>query len=139
LSKLTSVSEGDVVALENGQLEDISHHTLCRILAVLGLAFDLPTLQARSVKNGLKMAALNTSISYKNEMGEEDLREILKSGVVPDYFASNIIHFLDETPLPMVVMAAEEAAADMTRPEIIWENLQRLAVLFDSHRKEIWT
>lgn len=138
LASLTSVPISDIHDLESGQLQDISYQTLCQIMAVVGLVLDLPTVQLRTRKRGLEMAAKNASVSYKNDIDPNTLCEILKTGTIPALYLSNIIHFLDEAPIPLVVMAAEEAAREMDRPESIWVNVRNLALSIDSERKNIW-
>ncbi len=80
-------------------------------MAVLGL--DSPKLdtQARRKKRGLWMAAKTASVSYAQELAPETLEQALASGEVPASFAPHLTHLLDEAPVPVVVMAVEEAAS----------------------------
>ena len=48
-------------------------------------------------------------------------------------------HLLDEAPVPTVVMAVEEAAAQAhLPPRKVWRNVARLAQSLSVHRRALW-
>ena len=84
------------------------------------------------------MAAKNVSVSYRNEMPPDLLSSVLRSGVCPPEYASNIGCFLDETPLELVIMTVEETAADAQARAHIWRHIASLASQYGSARNALW-
>lgn len=127
LARLADLSRQTVQRLEAGTIKDLSFQRLARILGVLGLDLDTPSLDARQRKKGLWMAAKTSSVSYRREMTAHELEQALFSGVVPADLTSHLLHFLDEAPLPVVVMAVEETAQEEgLHPAQIWANVCRI-------------
>jgi len=63
----------------------------------------------------------------------------LVSGSVPKGYAAHLTHLLDEAPVPLVVMAVEEAAANEgVAPKAVWRNLAMLARSLAVHRQGLW-
>lgn len=110
LAKLAGVSRRTLQRLEKGTTKDISYQRLIGLLRTLGLSLDSPSLGARLRKNGLWMAAKTSSVSYRREMSSAELQHILCSGKIIEEVLSNLVHFLDEAPISIVVMAVEETA-----------------------------
>jgi len=55
---------------------------------------------------------------------------------VPKGYAAHLAHLLDEAPVPMVVMAVEEAAAkEGVAPKAVWRNVAKLARSLAVHRQ----
>lgn len=139
LAHMSGLSRQTVVGLEGGSLNDLGVNRAGQVLSVLGLDSPLPSTQARRGKHGLRMAARNASVSYACELQPDVLARMLVSGEVPPAYAPHMTHLLDEAPLPIVVMAVEEAAAEAhVAPRKIWRNLARLAGALSAHRKDIW-
>lgn len=139
LAKLADLSRQTVQRLEAGTIKDLSFQRLTRILSVLGLSLETPSLAARQRKNGLWMAAKTSSVSYRREMSSEELEHALSSGTAPADLQSNLLHFLDEAPLPVVVMAVEETAQqERVNPATIWTNVGKLGKQLGAIRYELW-
>lgn len=139
LANLSDLSRQTVHRLEAGTLKDLSFQRLIRIMGILGLSFDPPSLAARKRKNGLWMAAKNSSVSYKKEMNVKTLRHALSTGEVPRGYEAQMLHFLDESPVQIVVMAVEEAAIISNEPPTkIWSHLAKLGPVLGAERKKVW-
>lgn len=139
LAHLSGLSRQTLVGLENGTLSDLGVNRVGQVTAVLGL--DSPKLdtQARRKKRGLWMAAKTASVSYARELRPEALEEALVSGEVPAPFAPHVTYLLDEAPVPVVVMAVEEAASHaQLPPRKIWRNVAKLACSLSVHRRVLW-
>jgi len=108
-------------------------------MAVLGLDSPKPDTLARSKKRGLWMAAKTASVSYARELAPGALEQVLATGDVPPSFAAHLTHLLDEAPVPIVVMAVEEAASRAhLPPRQVWRNVARLAEKLSVHRRALW-
>ncbi|TFW09465.1 XRE family transcriptional regulator [Oxalobacteraceae bacterium OM1] len=139
LAKLADLSRQTVQRLEAGTIQDLSFQRLAKLLSVLGLSFDAPSTAARKNKRGLWMAAKTSSVSYRRELGSEQLERALTSGQVPSGLESNLLHFLDEAPVEIVVMAVEEAAQRQSdNPAKVWANVARLAKALGANRSDLW-
>ncbi len=139
LAHLSGLSRQTLVGLENGTLSDLGVNRVGQVLAVLGLDSTAPDTQARRKKRGLWMAAKTASVSYSRELAPEMLEQALASGEVPPSFAPHLTHLLDEAPVPTVVMAVEEAAAQAPQPPRKgWRNVSKLAEALSVHRRALW-
>ncbi|WP_373986977.1 hypothetical protein [Duganella sp. BuS-21] len=86
------------------------------------------TLQPLRPRNWILMAAQTSSVSYRTKMPEEALVAILGSGEIPSAFTAHVNHLLEEAPAQILVMAAEQAALQASRPiAAIWTNISNLA------------
>jgi transcriptional regulator with XRE-family HTH domain len=140
LAHLSGLSRQTLVGLENGSLNDLGVNRAGQVLSVLGLEATLPSTRARDKKRGLWMAAKTASVSYARELAPEALGEVLASGDVPPPFAPHLAHLLDEAPVPIVVMAVEEAASVAhLPPRQVWRNVAKLARSLSVHRRALWT
>lgn len=140
LAHLSGLSRQTLVGLENGALNDLGVNRVGQVLAVLGLDSPRPDTQARRQKRGLWMAAKTASVSLARELTPETLEQALASGEVPPPFAPHLSHLLDEAPVPIVVMAVEEAASRAHLPaRKIWRNVAKLAGSLSLHRATLWT
>ena len=139
LAQLSGLSRQTLVGLEAGALSDLGFNRVGQVLAVLGLDLDPPSQLARSRKRGLWMAAKNASVSYAPEVPPATLGHALVIGSVPKAYAAHLTHLLDEAPVPMVVMAVEEAAAsEGVAPRAVWRNVAKLAKSLAVHRQDLW-
>ena len=85
------------------------------------------------------MAAKTASVSYADELSPETLGLASRSGAVPPPFVPHLSHLLDEAPIPVVVMAVEEAAERAHVPlRRVWRNVAKLAGELAVHRKALW-
>lgn len=140
LAKLAHLSRKTIHDLEDGSLKDLSFTRLSNLLSVLGMAFGTPSAAERQRKKGLWMAAMSSSVSYRKELTSDDLQQALCTGKPVPGLEANLSHFIDETPLQLVVMAVEEAAQQSSiQPQKIWKNLAKLAKLLGTNRNELWT
>jgi transcriptional regulator with XRE-family HTH domain len=139
LAHLSGLSRQTLVGLENGTLNDLGLNRLAQVLSVLGLDVPRPSTEARRRKRGLWMAAKTASVSHANELAPETLGEVLATGEVPAPFTAHVAHLLDEAPVPVVVMAVEEAAQRAHVPlRRVWRNVAKLAGTLAVHRKAVW-
>jgi transcriptional regulator with XRE-family HTH domain len=136
LAKLAGLSRTTVNQLEGGALEDLGYSKLNFLLAILGMNFDT---QMRVKKSpALEIAAQTASTSYKNILTAEMLKNIFKSGVVPDDFKPHMMTLLDETPLQLVVSAIHEAAIETAIPtKTIMKHVASMAEELHTHRT-VW-
>lgn len=128
LAHLSGLSRQTISGLESGALQDLGFNRVAQVLNVLGLDSVAPTTRARRDKNGLWMAAKTASVSYKCELDPITLARALVTGQVPSQYLAHIAHLLDEAPIPVLVMAVEDAAQrEHVAPRRIWGNIARLA------------
>jgi transcriptional regulator with XRE-family HTH domain len=139
LAKLADLSRQTIQRLEAGTINDLSFQRIIKLLGVLGLSFDGPSLTSRQRKNGLWMAAKTSSVSYRDEITSEQLEKALASGKAVSGFEANLLHFLDEAPIQVVVMAIEETAQrESVEPAKIWSNVATLAHQLGAVRSALW-
>ena len=139
LAQMSGLSRQTLVGLENGTLRDLGFNRVAQVMAILGLDVTPPTKDAREKKRGLWMAAKTASVSYASEMGADTLGHALASGDVPPSFVAHLAHLLDEAPLPVIVMAVEEAASrEQVPPRTVWRNVFKLAESLSVHRQGLW-
>jgi len=63
----------------------------------------------------------------------------LLSGGIPTGCAAHLTRLLDEAPVPLLVMAVEEAAAkEGVTPKAVSRNLAKLARSLALHRRGLW-
>jgi len=110
------------------------------LLRVLGLDFvTYEPLVGHKQSNGLQMAAMSCSVSYRGSLTKDGLLTILTTGVVPAEFFAHIGHFLDEVSAVVILRGVEEAARKSQIPaHQIWKNLAQLAVRHSDYRKPLW-
>ncbi|GAB3428119.1 helix-turn-helix domain-containing protein [Massilia solisilvae] len=136
LARLAGLSRTTVNQLESGALEDLGYTKLSQLLGILGLTFDAKERLKKSP--ALKIAAQTASTSYKKILTSDVLKNILKSGVVPDDFKPHVMTLLDETPLPLVVSAIKEASVETnTPPKTVMKNVSAMAKELQTHRA-VW-
>lgn len=99
------------------------------------LALDPFTLAPVKPKPWLWMAAKTCSVSYRNELTPERLLEVLTTGTLPPDDVATFLHFLEEAPLSIVVMAIEQAAQQSgVAIAEIWRNVDQIAAAWSSTR-----
>ena|SRR5450830_1252672 len=93
------------------------------------------TMAPLKPRNWLWIAAQTCSVSYRKTLTPEALLNILTTSDVPKENISNIVHFLQEAPVQIVVMAVDQAAQLSGLPaEFLWRNLELIATLWQCHR-----
>jgi hypothetical protein len=107
------------------------------LLRVLGLDFE--TLVPLKPRRWLWMAAKTSSVSYKTEISAETLQLALATGCIPAEYECNLLHFLDEASVQLIVMSVEEtASSESISPTVIWSNLAKLSHQLGARRREAW-
>lgn len=137
LAKLSELSRTTINQMENGTLADLGYAKLSHLLAVLGL--DLEAKSATGLEHALAVAARTASTSYKKPLAPETLAEMLASGVAPDEYRPHLMTLLDETPLPVVIKAIQEAAqrSPTTTPRKVMQHMAKWADELHSYRA-VW-
>ena len=76
----------------------------------------------------------------KNEKEFQDVVKLAKANNPKCYtFFSDLAHLLDEAPLPVIVMAVEEAASrEHVPPRTVWRSVGKLAKSLSVHRQGLW-
>lgn len=136
LAKFSGLSRVTVNELENGALAELGVTKLAAILSVLGI--NLSAAGGKANRDGLFMAALSASVSYKKSMSPSVLLKALVSGVYPPEFLPHIATLLDEAPIQLLVPAVKEAAEKGgVAPKKIWQHLKHWAQELHSPRS-VW-
>jgi transcriptional regulator with XRE-family HTH domain len=137
LARLSGLSRTTVNQLENGTLADLGFAKLGHLLNVLGL--DLHGEPAKGLRHALVVAARTASTSYKNVLSPDLLVEMLESGYTPAEYRPHIMMLLDETPLPVVVKAIQQAAqcSSSVSSQKMMKHMAGWAAEFRSHRA-VW-
>ena len=100
---------------------------------VLGL--DPLTLAPLKPRRWLWMAAQTCSVSYRESLTSEAFLEVLTTGAIPPAAVPTILHFLEEAPLQVVVMAVQQASQESgVAIAQIWRNIDCMAVTWSSTR-----
>jgi len=103
------------------------------LMHVLGLNPD--TLALLPAKPWLWMAAQTSSVSYRGVLTPDALLAVLISGDVPDGYHAHMVHFLNEAPMQLVVMAIEQAAQQSgVAIARIWRSVDQLNNRLQSRR-----
>jgi transcriptional regulator with XRE-family HTH domain len=133
LAKLAGVSRATINQVENGSISDLGISKLTSIFRLLGL--EISTKRAKRRTGALRMASLTVSVSYRRVLGSEELAHALASGEIPRELEAHISTLLDEAPLPLIVMAVDEAARiQKVPPKQIWQHLVAWAIQLQSPR-----
>lgn len=137
LAKLSQLSRTTINQMENGTLVDLGFAKLSNLLGVLGL--DLQAEPAKGLGHALAVAARSASTSYKNTLAPEVLVEMLESGYAPAEYRPHLMTLLDETPLPVVVKAIQEAAqrSSTATPRKMMRHMAKWAAELHAHRT-VW-
>lgn len=135
LAKLAGVSPFTLNQLEIGTINDIGIGKLIQLLGVLGIEI---AVHPRKAHNGLYKAVVSANVSYKSQLTERLLIDALTTGRMPGGCEAPFSVILDEVPLPVVIKAAEEAAALSGTPlRAIWKNLATWSNALRLYRK-VW-
>jgi transcriptional regulator with XRE-family HTH domain len=139
LAKLSGLTRQTISGLENGNLNDLGFNRLCQVLNVLGLTPGAPSLGPGSAKSALWMAANTANVSYKTPLSPRHLGRALATGDLPQQFIPHVAKFLEEAPIPLLVMAVEEAASEgHVAPQVVWKNIAALGNRFGLGREGLF-
>ena len=121
LARLAGLSRLTINQLEAGKLKDLGAAKLIALLHLLSLSLDV---QDARPHRGLLKASVSANVSYQHELTPMQLAEVLVSGELPSELEAPVSTLLDETPLPVVIQAVEEAATTHdVPPKQIWKHL----------------
>lgn len=96
-------------------------------------------VQPRKPKRWVWFCARTASVSYRGELPEQTLLDVLGGTPVPDEFRAHIGTLFDEAPLDMIVAAVAEAAQRLGIPvNIVWKNVAAIADRHCISRKSLW-
>ena len=133
LAKLGNLSRSTILHLENGTLKDLGAAKLFSLLSLMGLDISIQGQQKK--QDALELLGQTASVSYKNKLTSSDLEMSLVSGEISESIYPYMATLLDETPLPMIVSAVEQAAkSSKTSPKMIWKNIDRWTQEMNSPR-----
>ena len=137
VAKLSELSRTTINQIENGTLADLGYAKLANLLSVLGL--DLQAEPARGLAHALDVAARTASTSYRNVLAPDTLVKMLETGHAPDEFRPHLMTLLDETPVPVVVKAIQEAAQRSltATPRKMMQHMATWAAELHAHRT-VW-
>lgn len=128
LADLAGLRRHAISDIEHGRLGKLSHEPVRHLMIVVGLSPGLPPFKPKYAKKALWMAANSASVSYRRAICPEQLGHTLSTGHLPPQFIPQIGTFLEEAPVPLLVMAVEEAAAGQRiDPQAVWRNVALLA------------
>ncbi|MBR8029927.1 helix-turn-helix domain-containing protein [Burkholderia cenocepacia] len=133
LAKLAGIDASTLEQLEAGALEDMSWNDAQALLRVVGVSLK----SYRKSGSALQRCATTASVSHRDPLTAERLRQALRSGVIPPGFESHIAVLLDEAPPAMLVAAVEEAAQKGDELPRIWRALAEWSDALNGYRK-IW-
>jgi transcriptional regulator with XRE-family HTH domain len=136
LARLAGVSRATVNGLERGSLANLSLGRLGQLLQVMGLRLQWEPQRAPGDR-ALAQAAQMCSVSYSKALPPNVLAAALASGKLPEAYMANMVTFVDEVPLQVVVAAVEAAARGADVPAAaVWKHLGTWARTLQSPRKE---
>ncbi|WP_102944968.1 MULTISPECIES: helix-turn-helix transcriptional regulator [unclassified Stenotrophomonas] len=139
LAKMSGLTRQTISGLESGKLKDLGFNRVCQVLNIIGLSPGEPSTDSRKSKKGLWMAASTANVSYKNAVSPSELSHVFATGNVPHQFIAHVATLLEEAPLPLLVMAVEEAAAaEQVSPQVIWKNLASIYERLDLVRRGLF-
>lgn len=133
LAKLAGIDAGMLEQLEAGSLDDMSWNQAQALLRVVGVSLN----SYRKSGGALQRCATTASVSHRESLTPELLRQALTSGMIPAGFESHIAVLLDEAPPAMLVAAVEEAAQQGDELPRIWRTLAGWSDALKSYRP-IW-
>jgi transcriptional regulator with XRE-family HTH domain len=136
LAKLADLSRATINQLENGTIKDLGIAKLEALLGLIGVRLNAEPIRRPS--NGLRMAAITSSVGYRKSFDPSVLSSALQSGKLPKGFEPHIAHLLDEAPLPLIVQVVEDTArGSKVSTKQIWQHLERWAHELQCTRK-VW-
>lgn len=128
LAALAGLSRATINYLENGRA-DIGVDSLFRVLDIVDLRLDLLSGAHRSSKTpAITSAARSASVSYRESLPPETLRQTLVSGAVERRYMAQLAHLADELPTPLLLRVVREVAAlEQVPSKRIWKNMAAIA------------
>jgi DNA-binding XRE family transcriptional regulator len=132
VAKLSGLSRATVNAVEKGSIQDLSLKRATKLLAVLGLQVRVESARGNKslakTSSALEIAARTASVSYRNVLSSEDLKDALLTGNVPDLFAPHIYTLLEEGSVAMLAALVEQMHHEFSEDRAaMWQSLRDTA------------
>lgn len=128
-------SDGASVPRERKWLQAAGAGRVHQAACLLPCGLDPLTLAPLKPRRWLWMAAQTCSLSYREPLTPQGLLEVLTTGAVPPAAVATIVHFLEEAPIQVVVMAIEQAAQQSgVAIAQIWRHVDQIAAAWSSTR-----
>jgi transcriptional regulator with XRE-family HTH domain len=144
LAKLSGLSRATVNQVENGTIHDLSLTRAAKLLGNLGLSLtvaaprpkNLPPTRAKS--SALDIAARTASVSYRDSVTADQLREVFTTDGLSADFLPHLYTLLEEAPVSLLASVVEElhVEAGVERAQV-WKRMRELARRLKSSR-ELW-
>lgn len=136
LARMGGLSRATVNQLENGTLVDLGAAKLLALLHLLGL--DVQAGPAKPPQGALRSLSQTASVSYARVLEPQALRRAWVKGELPPDWLAHVSTLVDEAPMPLIVAAVEEIAAQThIAPKTLWKHLSRWAQELGSPRP-VW-
>lgn len=136
LAALSGLSRVTVNQLETGVLIDLGAAKLIALLGLVGVKLDIA--QRKGKPNAILSLSRTASVSYKTVLDPRALVDAMIDGELPADITPHVATLLDEAPVPLIVAAVEEVAAQHALPpKLLWKHLIAWAHALQSPRK-IW-
>jgi transcriptional regulator with XRE-family HTH domain len=136
LAHFSGLSRVTVNELENGTIVELGVTKVAAILAVLGV--HLTASPNKPKNNGLSIAAVTASVSYKDNISAAALMKALVTGAYPAKYLPHIATLIDEAPIQMLTTAVKEASERSgVAPKKIWQHVTQWARDLQSPRS-VW-
>jgi transcriptional regulator with XRE-family HTH domain len=136
LASLAGLSRATINQLESGALVDLGAAKLIALLDLVGINLDAGARKGQ--QHALQSVSQTASVSYKTVLNPKTLAAALVDGELPARITPHVATLLDEAPLPLIVAAIEEVAAQsQSSPKLLWKHLIAWAHALHSPR-EVW-
>lgn len=136
LAKFADLSRATINQLENGTIKDLGIAKLEVLLGLIGVRLNPEPI--RKSNNGLRMAAITSSVSFRKSFDPGVLSNALQSGELPKGFEPHVAQLLDEAPLPLIVQVVEDTArGSKISAKQMWQHLERWSHELQCTRK-VW-
>ena len=129
VAKLSGLSRATINAVEKGSIQDLSLNRAAKLLDVLGLQVNvespLKVLKERPVKLPFVIGARTASVSYRQVIEADQLRQILSTGRVPDEYKPHVHTLLEDASISLIAALVEEMHVEsgVSRADV-WHRLR---------------
>jgi len=144
LATLSGLSRQTINQVENGTVANLSLNRAERLANVLGLSLQVTGRRAGDSRNAnsrlppLARAARAASVSFRDPLEPDRLRDVLRGTTPPGRYLPHLHAFLDEAPVSLLASVVGQLQDEEgTRPAHAWAQLRGLARQVKS-RRDIW-
>ena len=144
LAKLSGLSRATVSQVEHGTIKDLSLTRAARLCGVLGLAVSVssPRAMSRRVEGRtlpLELAARTASVSYREPLSADQLRQILTSAsFATRQFLPHVRSLLEEASVSLLASVVEQLHEEDGMDRVsAWQHMRELARSMKTGR-DIW-